>query len=187
MNKLYISIIFFLTITSCVAPLDKTIQLTTIPEPQITAPEFTIQPSITIGFFKDLRAGSYIVKNYDNYAQPANSVSEEVEDVLRRTFTNAGFNVNNSAPVILKGEIRTWNVDVKNTLPVVLESKAEIWIEVIGPDDKRIFSGRYSGKGRFEQPTAEVKDIQRALNTSMTATISGIFKERKLMELLSSF
>ncbi|MDR2337776.1 MAG: YajG family lipoprotein [Deltaproteobacteria bacterium] len=189
--KKILSIVFCVLLVfivlACGPTLGSQIQITTVPEPSVEPPEFTRQPSVTIGFFKDVRPGNYVVKHYETLVQPSNSVSFEVEDVLRRTLVNAGFLVNSAAPVIIKGEIRQWVVDIKSNFPIKLDSKATLWIEIIGPDNKRIYSGIYLGTGHFEKVAVENKDLQNTLNIAMTAAISGIVKDKKLLSILSSF
>jgi uncharacterized lipoprotein YajG len=185
--RLFFCLLLVLTVAGCGPTLGSQIQLTTIPEPATEPSEFTRQPSVTVGFFKDVRPGNYVVKYYEKLVQPSNSVSFEVEDAVRRTLVNSGFLVDSTAPVIIKGEVRQWVVDVKSNFPITLDAKAALWIEIIGPDNKRIYSGVYLGTGHFEKPTVEIKEIQNILNVAMTAAISGMVKDKKLISILSSF
>ena len=176
-------------VSACGPTMLPEMQLTTIPEPALKSPppEFTHQPSVSIGAFKDVREGTYVVKNYDNLIRPSNSVSFEVEDVIRRTLVNSGFYVDNSAPVVIRGEIREWVVDVKNKMPITLTARAVIFVEAIGPNDKRIYSGVYKGTSYLEKVVVENKDVQTMLNASMTGAVSQVIADNKLLGILSSF
>ena len=186
---LLFSIFLAVVVSSCGPALQTEIALTTIPEPLLKSlpPEFSSQPSVSIGFFKDVRQGNFVVRNYDSLIRPTNSVTFEVEDVIRRTLVNAGYLVDSSAPVVLRGEIREWVVDVKNKVPATLASKAVLFVEVIGPNDKRIYSGVYRGTGYFEKVVVENRDVQSMLNAAMTEAVSQIMADGKLLGILSSF
>ena len=189
MKHFLLPFIFLATIISACGPtLQQEIQLITIPEPTLKAPpEFSSQPSVSVGLFRDVRHGNFVVRNYDTLVRPANPVNFEVEDVIRRTLVNAGFQVDNSAPVVLRGEIREWVVDIKNKMPITLNSRAVLFVEVIGPNDKRIYSGVYRGNSYFEKAVVENRDVQDMLNRSMTGAVSQIMSDSKLIGILSSF
>jgi len=188
-RTLLFSIFLAVAISSCGPALQSEITLTTVPEPLLKSmpPEFTSQPSVSVGFFRDARQGNFVVRNYDALIRPTNSVTFEVEDVIRRTLVNAGYLVDRSAPIVLRGEIREWVVDIKSKMPATLTSKAVLFVEAVGPSDKRIYSGVYRGTGYLEKVVVEHKDVQYMLNAAMTEAVAQIMADSKLLGILSSF
>jgi uncharacterized lipoprotein YajG len=186
---LLFSIFLAVVVSSCGPALQSEIALTTVPEPLMRSlpPEYSSQPAISIGFFRDVRQGNFVVRHYESLIRPTNSVTFEVEDVIRRTLVNAGYLVDSSAPVVIRGEIREWLVDIRNKMPATLNSRAVLFVEVIGPNDKRIYSGVYRGTGYLEKVVVENKDVQFMLNAAMTEAVAQIMADSKLLGILSSF
>jgi hypothetical protein len=106
---------------------------------------------------------------------------------LRTALGDKGFKFSDTAPILLLGEIRVWKAEIEGGFSSSVSANAELYIQVLDPANKRIYSGSYKGFASAESPRLGVKQIRNTLGIAMSEAIVQVVKDQQLVRLLSSF
>lgn len=106
---------------------------------------------------------------------------------LKDALYRKGFKFSDTAAILLSGEIREWFAQIEGGFRSSADAQAVLYIEVLDPANKRIYSGVYKGTATKESPNLSDKDVTAVLGVSMTEAIEQVIGDRQLMKLLSSF
>ena len=171
---------------------------TTIEAPDLTTPvakdAIAAQPEVrarlgsyvTIQTVTDSRSG--LASNIDeSYTEPYGGVSTNVEAALKKAFQEAGIAVTDSAPVIIKAEVKKWRAHVNTKSTSMIDSEAALTVEVIDPTGKRIYLGNYNGSRSSQFPVVTRVDVKDSLAIAMQNAITQVISDPQLLELLSAF
>lgn len=137
--------------------------------------------------FVDSRERKRIVTIEGRDVDPAGDVVEAVVDGLERALSMEGFKFSDTAPIILAGEVRQWETQITGGFTKRAESEAALYVEVLDPANKRVYSGVYRGFAAFESPGLDEEDIRETLRTSMTEAVEQVVEDEQLMRLLAAF
>ena len=88
---------------------------------------------------------------------------------------------------MISGQVRKWHANVTGGFQGKIESEASVYVEVLDPANKRIYSGVYNGVSSLETPNVDVKDMRESLGAAMASAIEQLNKDQQLVKLLSSF
>ncbi len=141
-------------------------------------------PVVFVDQIKDARSVNYFVDNRGSYSSAAGDLTLSVSEGLKQALKDTGFELEESAPVIVTGEIRDWVATLGRG---GVSSRAKLYIEVYDPANKKIYSGTYEGFSDFDNPSINTEDVTQSLGTAMAETISQVLGDQKLLGLLSSF
>lgn len=106
---------------------------------------------------------------------------------LKSSLTKRGFAFSDAAPVILSGELRTWRAEVSGSLPTKIEAESAVFIEVLDPANKRIYSGVYRGFANTESGSPGDKELKKTLASALEEAVLQISRDGQLVSLLSSY
>jgi hypothetical protein len=142
---------------------------------------------IFVDQFIDARPSPAVARVEDRDVGASNDPVEEVVGGIKRALEKRGFTFSDTAPVILSGELRAWVSLVTEGLPSKSEATAELYVEVLDPANKRVYSGVYKGYAAKESPGLDEGDVQETLRISMTEAIQQIMADKQLVGLLASY
>ena len=137
--------------------------------------------------FVDGRVNKVFVRNNKKEISAAGNLAPAVADALKQALGARGFSFSESAPVIISGEVRDWNADVTGSLPTKVDAHAAIFIEILDPANKRIYSGVYKGFASIESASIGEKDVKRTLANSMEEAVTQVVADKQLVSVLSSY
>lgn len=147
----------------------------------------TGEMSIFIDAFVDARPKKAIVEYNDQEIAHIQDLGPLVVDGIATALQGQGFSIADTAPVILSGQIRQWSAKVTGGMPSKVDSTAELYVELLDPANKRMYSGVYKGFAAVESPSLDEDEVQTALRASMKQTISQMVADQQLIRLLKTF
>ena len=121
------------------------------------------------------------------YTQPVGPITSLVESALRDSLKNAGVGILDSAPISLKAEVREWKAKISSRFSSDLQSYATLYIELLDPAGKRIYSGTYQGERSSKFPFINRSDVKDSLATAMHNCIANLLADEQLLELIGSY
>jgi hypothetical protein len=142
---------------------------------------------IFVDQFLDTRPGHALVRIDGRDVRPETEPADEVVAGLKRALERDGFAFSDTAPVILSGELRVWSAEVKDGFSAKAEASSQLFIEVLDPANKRVYSGVYEGFAAKQSPGLSESDVKDALQTSMTEAIRQVMVDTQLIGLLASY
>lgn len=165
-----------------------------MPVPNITTPQVesvfskeNLVPTLFVGDIRDGRPQTALAVMGEKKSEPEGDITLAVSRALQEGLKSKGFEINDSAPVVVTGEVRTWLVTIKGGVPSKGESSAALSLEVYDPANKKVYSGVYQGSARMERSTLSDQDISRLLGVAMTEAIGQALSDKNLIQLLASF
>ena len=180
--------IFLMLATGCGASVKSTIALPDLKVANGAATESSSGSTfLFIDELIDKRENMTIAKVDGREIQGSGSVTKVVADGLKAALTNKGFAFSDSAPVIISGEIRVWRADISGTLPTKVSSEAALFVEVLDPANKRIYSGVYRGFAQLEEGSINDEDVRKVLGNAMEEAVVQVSNDSQLVTLLSSY
>ncbi len=186
-NVVFGALVFFAT--GCGPSLNSTMP---VPKVKIGGAKATAAPDsgatyLYIDEFLDKRESSVLVRREKKEVNPEGDVTPAVVDALKQVLAAKGFEFNDSAPVIISGEVREWVADVTGSLPTKVSAQAAIFIEVLDPANKRIYSGTYRGLASLEEASVNEKDVSKTLASALEESVGQVASDKTLISLLSSY
>lgn len=142
---------------------------------------------IYIDELKDVRESKAIARREKKDVNPDGEVSPAVVDALKQALATKGFSYSESAPVIISGEIRDWVAEVTGSLPTKVNANAAIFIEILDPANKRIYSGVYRGFASMDGASVNEEDVRKTLASAMEEAVMQVSADKQLVTLLGSF
>ncbi len=182
-----------LAFSSCSSRLQKNMRMPEIPAWETTGrivdTGSTQAPhQLFVDKFSDARPSEIIVRRGAEEVIASGEVGVSVGSALEKAFRSRGFSVSQTAPVVISGEIRAWQSEITKGFPSQkLQANAEVFIEVLDPANKRIYSGTYKGSASREDPSLNEEDIRGNLGTAMSEALSQVTSDKQLIDLLMSF
>ena len=165
----------------------------TMPVPHVKQKPGVVAPKpddsstfLFIDQFTDRRESKALVKG-DKSVQPDSDVSPSVVEALKQALSVKGFTFSESAPIIISGEIREWSAAIKGSLPTKVTSEAAIYLEVLDPANKKIYSGVYRGFASLEEASVDEADVSKTLANSLEESVAQVAADKQLVGVLSSF
>ncbi len=186
MRSLLSSVLF--AVTACGPSLRSQMSLPHLmpsgaPEAQATSR----QAYIFVDQFIDARPSPEIAMVEDRAVAADNPPADAVVAGIRRALEKDGFTLSDTAPVILSGEVRNWSAKVTPGFSSKSESSAQLFIEVLDPANRRVYSGVYEGFSSKGTPGLDESDVRDTLEVSMTEAIKQLLADRQLIGLLASY
>jgi len=181
------SILTALTVVGCGPSLKST-----MPVPYL-APNAMKQTTADSGAFlfidefKDQREDRVLVKRDKKEVTAEGDVTPAVIQALKQAFTSRGFTFSESSPIIISGELREWRADVTGSLPTKVAAQGAIYIEVLDPANKKIYSGVYRGFASLEEASIDEQDVSKTLANALQETVTQVVNDKQLIGVLSSF
>lgn len=166
----------------------------TMPVPQVKLAQAKVNKEakaettyLYIDEFVDKRDEKALARRDSKEVNPEGDIAPAAVDALKQALTEKGFTFSESAPVIISGEVREWVADVTGSLPTKVSAKAALYIEVLDPANKRIYSGVYRGFASMEEASVDEKDVSKTLASSLEESVAQIASDKQLVTLLSSY
>ena len=151
------------------------------------ASSFEESTYVYIDEFIDARPEKALAKRDKKLVNPADDVAAAAVNALKQALASKGFAYSESAPVIISGELREWLADVTGSLPTKVSANAAIYIEVLDPANKKIYSGVYRGFSSMEAASVNEDDVKKTLSSSMEEAVLQVAADKQLVNLLGSF
>ncbi len=142
---------------------------------------------LSIDDFQDMRPSAALAEVNGRESSAATSVDIPVRDALAKALEKNGFIISDSAPVVMVGQVKEWKADVHTGMPSSINSRAAVYLEVLDPANKKIYSGTYQGRAMSEQASIDETDVRRTLGSAMSEALSQVVADERLMSLLLSF
>lgn len=183
-----VSLLLLFTLTACGPSLPSQLSLPHLMPagaPEAQAP--SRQAYIFVDQFIDVRASQEIAKVEGREVSAAESPADAVVAGLRRALEKDGFSLSDTAPVILTGEVRAWTALVTPGFSSESRASAQLFVEVIDPANRRVYSGVYEGFSSKSAPGLDEGDVRETLELSMTEAIKQVLADSQLIGLLSSY
>lgn len=136
---------------------------------------------------RDARPITTLVDVNGRGSEPASDVGVQVQGALVRALTRGGYRVDGGSAVVIRGEVREWIARVRTGMPGTVTSEAKVFLEVLDPGDRRLYSGQYEGAASLEEPSISELDIRNNLGLAMSEAIRQVLADKKLRQLLQSF
>ncbi len=106
---------------------------------------------------------------------------------LSRILGKAGFSSSKESAIFIKGKLIEWTADVIDGYPSLISSKAKIYIELIDPTDRRIYSGSYSGAAELQAPGLSNDELRKSLSLAMEKALEQVAKDKGVVNVLTSY
>jgi hypothetical protein len=142
---------------------------------------------VYVGEFIDQRASKEIVTLEDKTVAPNGDIGKSVAEGLERALAMQGYEMTDTAPLILSGEVRNWSATLSGGFSKNLESDAAVFVEILDPANKRVYSGVYKGFASIQSPSISEADIRSVLQTSMSEAVRQVTADAQLLKILSAF
>ena len=183
-------LVFLLFVYSCGPSISKSFVLPKI-DPQVS-PDATLKNQgadsyVFVDEFIDARPKAAVVNYNGRLIESDSEAVKIIVDGLREGLTVKGFKLSDTAPTILAGELRTWVANVSGGFTKISRAESAVFVEVLDPANKRVYSGVYKGFATIESPGLNEKDIRDTLRTSMNEAVQQVLADEQLIRLLSAF
>jgi uncharacterized lipoprotein YajG len=183
-----ISVVFL--VSACTPTFHSTIKIPRVPV-KIKQTSITRRPqygmTIFIDQMVDARKKEALAEYDGRDINPDGDVTGAVLDALRSGLEQKGFKYTDTAPVIISGEIRTWFTRIENGFTRKATADAALYLEVIDPTNKRVYSGIYRGYSSIEKPGLGEEEVSKALGSSMAEAVNQALSDQQLIRLISAF
>lgn len=133
--------------------------------------------------FTDTRETPFFLKHGRHAYEPASSISPVIRDRMAVTLEKKNFVISDTAPIIVDGEVRAWEVKVQDGM----QGEAELYVQILDPTGARMFSGTYRGFAFYNKVSLKDKVIKKALARAMGEAVRQVMTDKELMRLLGSF
>lgn len=137
--------------------------------------------------FTDVRGEQALVTGEGNSSEATQNVAKFVSEGVRQALLRKNLVWSETAPLVIRGEIRNWQAQVKGGFPASIGAKASIYIEVLDPSNKAIYAGEYRGFSRMETAGVDEDEAGKVLSASMAEAIRQLTVDKRLFDVLSSF
>ena len=186
---LFAVLLQLLVLSACGPSLRSTIDVPKVRPLEVPKPaKKTVSDTyIFVDEFIDGRQSKAVAVMEGREVNPANEITPRVVEGLRWALERKGFQFSDTAPIILSGEVRKWRALVEPGFASKVVCDAGIYVEILDPANKRIYSGLYTGYASKETPGLDKRDVQEVLKTSMYEAISQVLRDEQLINLLSSY
>ncbi len=141
---------------------------------------------VSIQSVEDARPGPS-TDTSEKYTEPYGGVNTIVEAGLKNAFRESGIAVIDTAPVTIKAEVRRWRAQVSSKSSSAIDSEATLYVELLDPTGKKIYSGTFNGTRASQFPVVTRVDVQDSLGLAMANAIEQVITDPQLLELLGSF
>lgn len=121
------------------------------------------------------------------FTEPFGRVGASVEEGLKNAFRENGISILETAPLTLRTEIRKWRTKVDSKANTMLNSEATLFVELVDPSGKKIYSGSYNGTRASQFPVVTRVDVQDSLALAMANAIGQVVSDPELLNVLSSY
>lgn len=175
---------------SCAPSLPSTIRVPHI-TPTVKGPQVQkrrgYESTVFIDQLTDVRPKEAIAEFQGRDLNPAGDIIAPVFNALREGLEKKGFRFSDSAPVLVAGEIRTWNAKIKGGFSAKVEAQAVLYLEILDPTNKRAYSGTYQGFATLERTNVTEEQVSEVLGTAMSEALGQVFADQQFIRLLSAF
>jgi uncharacterized lipoprotein YajG len=188
-RKFPVAVLFCLTAIGCGPSFKASMDVPAVKvsADKLTQDERAVNTSLYVDQFVDQRQNKALIREDKKEVNPNNDVAPAVVDALKQALQDKGFSFSESAPVIISGEVREWIAEVSGSLPTKIHSHAALFIEVLDPANKRIYSGVYKGYASMEGASIGIGDVRHTLSNSMEQAVKQVAMDKALISLLSSY
>ena len=83
--------------------------------------------------------------------------------------------------------MRKWRSKVGAKDSSAIDSEATLFVELLDPTGKKIYSGTYNGTRSSQFPVVTRIDVQDSLGLAMANAIEQVISDQQLIEMLGSF
>ena len=188
--SLLFTLLFFLILSGCSPTIKGDFSIPSLGEDPVLEVGGKAVESVSemqISEVKDLRESPAVVRYRKKEAKYDRDITPAIRGALQERFRKRGFDFSDTAPLILNCEVQRWEVDIHSGFKFLAEGNAFLYLEVLDPANKRIYSGAYEGLASYESISMGTKDIEKVLQSSMRAAMDQIFEDKSLLNLIKSF
>lgn len=175
-------------IGGCVANVGQTIETPEIPAAATrTEARARLGSYVSIQGVQDLRTYSSQTPSSENFTEPQGGTTTAVETGLKNALRDAGISVLESAPITLRAEIKKWRAQVTSKASSNLASEATIYVELLDPSGRKLYTGSYNGTRSSQFPVITRIDIKDSLGLAMSNALSQLVADEQLLNIVSSY
>lgn len=189
-RALLASIFVLAAMLACGPSLKGTIQVPTLKIAKVLDPSTRTSANtyLFVDEFVDARSDKTIaLVDGKQQVQTSGEVLPGVVQALKDSLGNVGFTFSDSAPVVIAGQLRKWKADISDRMPTKISADAQLYVEVLDPANKKIYSGVYNGFSTMESNSIGEAEVGKTLSASMEEAVKQVTADRQLISLLQSY
>ncbi len=181
------AIFIVLACVSCGPSLKSTMAVPRVSAASLKPAASNDSGQLFIDDIKDERLDKSLVRKDKKEVLADGAVTPSIIDALKLGFANKGFGFSDASPIIISGELREWHADVSGRLPTKVSAQCALYIEVLDPANKKIYSGVYRGFASLEEASVDEGDVSKTLSNALQETVVQVVSDKQLVGVLSSF
>ena len=142
---------------------------------------------IHVSDFSDTREQQELAFSKDEKVLTSSEPAKQVSSGLRSALRRLGYTQSPMAPVVLRGELRTWKATVQSGFMKSAVADTAIYVEALDPANKRVYGGVYRGYSSYEATQIGAEELEKVLKSCMQQAIIQVLKDKQLGRLLISY
>lgn len=189
---LLLSVLILVLVSGVLAGCTSSIS-TSVSVPEVMVPE-GVEPvedlhgaEIYLESVLDARKSKTVATLKGKNSQFIGDTTEALRSVLEESFAKKGFAFSDTAPVLITVELVKWAADIQEDYPAKVVAQAEVQIDVVGPANRKIYSGTYEGFANLEGGTLDDEKLNNLLKASMYEAIKQLIFDDGLINIISAF
>ncbi len=166
--------------------------------PQVSVPDVSLPPGLSadrrakgaevyVDTVLDSRPTNVVTSYKSVNAQFATDIAPTVRRAIEGVFKQKGLSIREKAPVIVNVEVKQWSAQFSADSSSKVDSQAELYLEVIGPANRKIYSGTYKGFSSFEGSPFDNKQLEDLLRTAMNEAVRQLVYDQGLLDTVTAF
>lgn len=137
--------------------------------------------------FQDSRTDKNLLKINGEVFSTDSDLTLVVREGISRAFVKAGYAHSKEASVFIAGKLEQWDAEIVDAYPSTILCKAKIYLELLDPIDRRIYSGTYSGMSELQSPGLNNDDLRKALSLAMNKAVEQAVKDKGLTSIINAY
>lgn len=137
--------------------------------------------------FEDIRKDLSLVTLDGESYKTDSDLTLVVREALSRILVKSGYSSSKESAIFIKGKLIDWKAEVKDGYPSTLVSSAKVYLELMDPTDRRVYSGTYAGEAELQAPGMDNNDLRKALSMGMEKALEQVVKDKGFVSILSSY
>ncbi len=161
------------------------------PEPSLESVELKVKKQVEGRFylksFEDIRKDQNFIKYNGQNFKCDSDLTLVVREALSRILVRSGFQASKKSAIFIKGKLVDWNAEVQDGFPGTLISQVKVYLELMDPTGRRIYSGTYSGQAELQAPGLDNNDLRQALSLGMEKALEQVALDKGFVSVLKAY
>lgn len=184
----FLSVILVAFITACGPKLSPVVNVPEVSPPAgLNVDRRARGSEIYVDTVLDSRPTTIITSFKGVDAQFTGDLTSVIRRVVEGVFRQKGLSLHEKAPVVINLEVKQWSAQFAPENSAKVDAQAELYLEVIGPANRKIYSGTYKGFSSFEGSPFDNKQLEELLKTAMNEAVRQLVHDQGLMDTITAF